>query len=95
MGVDGNFRTRSELRRKPRRQFNYRARILTSGKASPVSCEIADISESGARIVLANEQDLPDRFVLLLTAGGEARRICRVIWRDGLRVGVEFPHAHS
>ncbi len=91
MVVVGNYRTRAELRRKPRRQFHYSARILTDKNAPPLTCSISDVSETGARIVLEQDEDLPDRFVLLLTASGDARRICRVVWRTGSTLGVEFP----
>jgi len=68
---------RSELRRKARRQFQYNASVLLDGKSLPQPCAIADISETGARIVLATECNLPERFILLLTRKGEARRHCR------------------
>ncbi len=82
---------RSELRTKARRQFHYHASVLLDGKSSPRPCAIADISETGARIVLATECELPERFILLLTPSGDARRHCRLIWRNGLSAGVEFP----
>jgi hypothetical protein len=91
MVVVGNSRNRAELRRKPRRQFHYNAGILTDGKSPPRTCAIADISETGARLLLESDSELPDRFILLLSRNGEARRKCRVVWRDGLVVGVEFP----
>ena len=94
MVVVGNYRARAELRKKPRRQFHYNAKVLTEDK-QVYPCAIADISESGARIVLATECELPKRFVLLLTRAGEARRYCRLVWRDGLTAGVEFPLPHS
>jgi len=84
-----------ELRRKPRRQFRYRAKILTSEKGAPRLCSIADISEIGARIVLAKDEELPRRFLLLLSSQGDARRICRLVWRRGLTIGVEFPSSQS
>jgi hypothetical protein len=86
---------RAELRRKSRRQFQYNASVLLDGTSPPYPCAIANISEIGARIVLATECDLPERFILLLTRGGEARRHCRLIWRNGLTAGVEFPTPHS
>ena len=85
---------RAELRRKSRRQFHYNASVLLDGKSSPRPCAIADISETGARIMLEKECNLPDRFILLLTRSGEARRHCRLVWRDGLAAGVEFPAPH-
>ena len=82
---------RADLRKKPRRQFHYNAGVLLDGKSLPQPCAIADISETGARIELATECNLPERFILLLTRKGEARRHCRLIWRNGLSAGVEFP----
>ena len=93
MVVIGNFRNRAELRKKPRRQFHYNAKILKDKDTPALACSISDISESGARLHLASEVELPDTFWLLLTANGEARRHCRVIWRDGLAVGVKFPES--
>ncbi|MFZ0422382.1 MAG: PilZ domain-containing protein [Xanthobacteraceae bacterium] len=91
MVVVGNFRNRAELRKKPRRAFHYNARIVTGGDPPAIVCSIADISEIGARLTLESEAEVPDEFVLLLTPTGMPRRNCRVIWRDGLALGVEFP----
>ena len=93
MVVIGNYRTRAELRKKPRRQFHYTASILIEGAKLPFPCAISDISASGARIQLETDCELPQRFMLLLTRGGEARRLCHVVWRNGMSVGVSFPNA--
>ena len=95
MVVVGNFRTRAELRKKPRRTFHYNARILFGGDIAPIKCSIADISESGARLVLECDSELPEKFILLLTPKGDPRRHCRVVWREGLTVGVEFPQEEA
>ncbi len=95
MAAAERSRDGTELRRKPRRQFRYRAKILTSEKGTPRVCSIIDISEIGARIVLARDEELPRRFLLLLSSQGGARRICRLVWRRGLTVGVEFPDSQS
>ena len=94
MATAGNDSKRAELRRKPRRQFQYNAAVLTEDK-KPRLCSIADISESGARIVLESDGELPERFILLLSRSGGARRYCRLVWRDGKTVGVEFPLPHG
>jgi len=94
MVVVGNFRNRAELRKKPRRQFHYVAKVVIDESGTVVPCSIADISETGARIVLESDTMLPDRFVLLLTATGEARRYCHVVWRSGTAVGVTFPQTN-
>ena len=90
VAVGNDYRSQAELRKKPRRPFHYGAR-----KSSPVRrdnripASIEDISETGARIVLPNDEDLPKRFLLLLTSRGVAR-VCREVWRNELTVGVEF-----
>jgi hypothetical protein len=89
--MGGNSRNSAELRKKPRRAFHYNARIVTGGELPPIVCSIADISEIGARLALKSESEIPDEFVLLLTPTGMPRRKCRVVWRDGLALGVEFP----
>lgn len=95
MVVVGNFRNRAELRKKPRRQFHYNASILIDGAKLPFPCAISDISASGARVHLESERELPERFILLLTRGGEARRVCRLVWRNGTEAGVEFPNVQA
>jgi len=87
--VDSSHRAQTELRKKPRRPLHYRARILLSRKGQPRPCSLEDISESGARIVLQRDEELPKRFLLLLTPRGLGR-LCREVWRDELTVGVEF-----
>jgi len=90
MVVVGNFRNRAEMRNKARRQFQYTARIFIDKQTAPIKCTIVDISASGGRVVLQNEQDLPEHFILFITQNGSARRYCRVVWRNGPTVGVVF-----
>lgn len=86
----GNSRNREELRRAPRRQFQCTAWILIDKQVPPIKCTIADISALGARIVLQSEQDISNRFILLFSENGSARRDCRFVWRTGLNVGADF-----
>ena len=86
----GRGGSRAELRKKARRHFHYSAKILADKKEPPRPCLISDISESGARLLLESDGELANRFVLLLSARGEARRRCRVVWRKELTVGVAF-----
>ena len=81
---------RKDMRKNARRQLCHAARILVGEKSSQRACQISDISEGGARLILDADGDLLDRFVLLLTANGGAQRRCRVVWRRGLDVGVAF-----
>lgn len=93
MVVVGNFRNHAEMRKKARRSFHYNAKIMKDKDSAPLACAISDISESGARLSLESDVELPAEFILLLTSNGRARRHCRVVWRDGLTVGVKFPES--
>ncbi len=88
--VAGNSLNRGELRRKPRRPMHCTAWILVDEQLPSIKCTIADVSELGTRVILQSEQDLPDHFILLFTENGRARRNCRLVWRTGLSVGIEF-----
>jgi hypothetical protein len=89
------YRSSPESRKKPRRLAHHAAKIVTDGKARPRNCVVADISEDGARLVLDGDIELPDDFLLLLGKGdGDARR-CRLVWRTGATVGVEFMTGES
>jgi hypothetical protein len=50
---------------------------------------ITDISDNGARLYC--DSDMPDTFLLSLSGEGiDTRRECRVVWRLGGELGVEF-----
>jgi hypothetical protein len=53
-------------------------------------CVLSDISDTGARIDVEDAANLPDRFMLLLSGTGSARRRCRIVWRAPAQVGVAF-----
>jgi hypothetical protein len=63
---------------------------LATGPDRMQACLVSDISDSGARIELPDDRSLPDRFMLLLSRNGAARRACQVIWRKASHVGVKF-----
>jgi len=50
-------------------------------------CRIPPIS---ARIDAEDAAIVPDRFTLLLSGNGKARRTCRVVWRRPRQIGVKF-----
>ncbi len=66
-----------------------RADIQAKLGAPKIGCRIVDISTSGAKISVANG-DVPDNFVLHFNSAGTVIRICRVVWREGSAIGVEF-----
>ena len=81
---------RSDKRKKARKALRYTA-WLHLGKGKPrLNCAVADISETGARLDIEAPQDLPIRFILMLSGSGAARRLCRTVWRSSKQVGVQF-----
>jgi hypothetical protein len=73
----------SDLRKHARRTLDMRAYIET-----PTACSVADVSETGAKVVVKDPASLPDEFLLRLRP--DLRKWCRVVWRGAEEVGVEF-----
>jgi hypothetical protein len=53
-------------------------------------CVMADLSATGARLLVKQPATLPDEFILLLSHTGQLRRKCSVTWRAETEVGVKF-----
>jgi hypothetical protein len=73
-----------ELRNSQRHEIHYLAHIEVDGSATPLSCIIWDISGSGAKLTIADNQQVPDDFMLVF------RRHCRVVRRYDGQIGVQF-----
>jgi len=65
-----------------------RAFVYTENRAPLLECEVINVSDGGARIRC--KIMLPTHFMLFWREDGSMRNACRVIWRDGLDVGVIF-----
>ena len=78
--------------REKRRQRRVRTRraawINVDDNAKPIRCVLWDVSEDGARLAPAQAGKLPDVFTLILDKTTAHR--CRVRWRKGAQVGVQF-----
>jgi len=78
-----------ERRKTSRRLVNRVAQFYTEAGQLPRTCMVTDISDAGAR--LYSEIDMPPQFTLALSGEGvNARHECRVVWRLGGELGVEF-----
>jgi hypothetical protein len=78
-----------ERRKNPRRKINRVAHFHSEISPTPRSCMVTDISEGGARLYC--EIDMPPKFTLRISGEGvNERRECRVVWRLGGELGVEF-----
>lgn len=73
----------------------YKPGFLIPAPDAPwIECYILDISENGACLDVG-DLAVPKMFGLSLTAGGEVRRLCTLIWRRGELVGVRFVSARE
>ncbi len=79
----------SNQRQHVRRAVAIKAMLLRDTQASQ-PCTVVDISEAGARLVVADPKDVPDRFTIAMTEQGVPRRLCRLVWRGVSDIGVAF-----
>jgi hypothetical protein len=82
------FKTTQERRGAQRYTLDRFAKLQVPGSL-PRDCLIVDISDSGVRIH-AEQFDVPDEFLILISGARQERRECRVVWRLGFEVGAEF-----
>jgi hypothetical protein len=72
-----------------RRVVSLGARIATAGTAL-MQCKMVDVCDTGARLLCAEAEKVPDTFKLILSHDSRLVRDCRVVWRSSNAVGVEF-----
>jgi hypothetical protein len=77
-----------ERRHYSRRRALLPALIVYNGGRSTMASQMTDISESGAKLTLADAFSCPREFVLKPKNGGP--RQCIVMWRRGTTIGVRF-----
>ncbi len=89
------FRQVAELRKHRRQPLHYPAWLVLAADQPPYKVMLSDVSKAGAKISIAGHLDIPDEFLLLLSDKGQTRRLCRVVWREGTLMGVEFQRTNS
>jgi hypothetical protein len=72
----------------PRRRVLLTALLVDLDNDMVVSCRIENVSDTGARIRLAEPRYLPPTFWLIAVTSGLAY-LATVIWREDERLGVE------
>ena len=78
----------SERRISPRIPTRRAARIDIKGQ-DPIECLVRDLSNSGARLEVPDPKQVSNSFTLTIV-GSWNRQACRVAWRKGNMVGVEY-----
>jgi hypothetical protein len=86
----GPTRQQNDHRRHRRQPVHYPAWMVFGPGQPPQRCMLSDISTSGAKIMVDDDLDPPPEFKLLLSAKDNKPRTCRIVWRDGPIVGIEF-----
>ena len=89
--LSSRFKTRSrDPRKSPRQKSGSKAWIRVEGEFAIRSCTIADVSDSGVRLILDTTQPVSGPFTLLFSRNARQGRRCRVKWRRGAQLGAEF-----
>ena len=77
-----------EFRKSTRSRVLKGAKIML-GTSSVMDCVVRNVTNSGARVQIANTVELPDDLGLTFD-GGHSIRGCRVVWRTVTETGVKF-----
>jgi hypothetical protein len=76
-------------RRKIIRRRTLKAGSITFNRAAGIDCRVRNLSPSGACLEVASQVGIPNDFVLVVEHE-HLTQSCHVIWRSGMRIGVEF-----
>ena len=60
------------------------------GHGQYLVCQIEDVSEGGAKLMLQNVKSVPNDFVLRFSLTSQSHRKCVVRWRGQDGLGVQF-----
>ncbi len=76
-------------RRKSGRSPVFKGAKIVLGNTSLIDCVVRNVTNTGARIQIANTIELPAGLALTFD-GGYSIRPCKVVWRTVTETGVEF-----
>ena len=78
----------TEKRASARRRTLKSGKIVFNNRNSTIDCTVRNLSDTGAKLVVASALGIPDSFELAIS--GEPPRTCRVARRTLTEIGVEF-----
>ncbi len=78
-----------DKRKVPRRRVLKEGKIVYADGLRVLDCTIRDISENGARLLIANTIGLPDEFHLFEKSSGLLYP-ATIVWRQANAIGVQF-----
>ena len=69
----------------------YSMRLDPGDGRAPLTCPLLDYSVTGVRLQLPEDVALPAQVQVLV---GELSHNARIVWRDGMTIGVDFVDEH-
>jgi PilZ domain len=78
-----------DKRKFPRRRVLKEGKIVFADGLRVIDCTIRDMSEEGARLLIANTVGLPDTFQLYEKSSGLLYP-ASIVWRQSNAIGVHF-----
>lgn len=84
---DPSMYPRRFARVRPSGRVSSTAKIIVDAKTPAMDCTVVDYSVGGACLQVPGKFTLPPRFELL---HGLSRKRCRIVWKNGQRIGVAF-----
>lgn len=76
-----------ERRARPRSLTLKTGKILRADDARGIDCAILDLSEGGARILVSDPTEVPQKFLLKVDRTHTVH-VCERVWTDGNRIGL-------
>lgn len=76
----------------PRGLVSKNATLIVDLYSPVLDCVVIELSAGGACVFVLGGADIPDRLTLL-HAG--VKKSCRVIWRKGRRIGLQFHNRYG
>ena len=77
-------------KREARKSLRQPAWITLEGGFARRACVVEDLSSSGAKITVEDDNTLPAKLRLAFTRDARGGRPCEVVWRRGRTSGVKF-----
>jgi PilZ domain len=78
-----------DKRKTPRRRVLKEGKIVFADAMRVIDCTIRDMSDEGARLLIANTVGVPDSF-LLYEKSAQTLHPATVVWRQSNALGVKF-----
>jgi len=77
-------------KREARKSLHQPGWITLEGGFAVRTCVVQDLSTSGAKLTVDDQNSLPARLRLAFSRDARTGRNCEVVWRRGRTVGIKF-----